>query len=62
MPLWWVNADGGQDTQVCGVTEPVEADGEANVHSNQTVHKFYLYRLLYKIIRGVIIRCKLVLG
>lgn len=31
MPLWWVNADGVQDTQVCGVTEPVGVDGEANV-------------------------------
>lgn len=56
MPLWWVNADGGQDTQVCGVTEPV---GEANVSLNQTVPKFYLYRLFYKVIRGVVIRCKI---
>lgn len=56
MPLWWVNADGGQDTQVCGVTEPV---GEANVSLNQTVPKFHLYRLFYKVIRGVVIRCKI---
>lgn len=40
MPLWWVNAESGQDTQVCVVTEPVGGDGEANVPSNQTVQKF----------------------
>lgn len=59
MPLWWANADGSQDTQVYAVTEPVGGDGEANAPSNQTVPKFYLYRLLYKIIRDVIIRLKI---
>lgn len=43
-----------QDTQVCGLTEPVGGNGEANVPSNQTVHRFYLHSPLYKMIRGVI--------